>query len=318
MITWLYISLTVILGFNSCDSPLRTSRGGEISHIDSIQVDTDLNDTLSTAICLWEKVGLREQPGRNKNIKYITTILLGEKVYMLGESQKVASENRTYIKVRLSDGQEGWVYKYLFGIDAKIGAISKATSIYRRPDPMMLKTAQFETGEFVAVVDEMEEWVKVLGWQKKKVGWIKKEGNLTEDLEDIKVVVLYQRAVHEREIERKVDMLKTILENTQMDSRFLDMVKTDLNQTSQLLNQGNVPENQLRITVQSAELRSRPDTTDKNILAELDKGTVCDVISIWPPDTLGNEMDHTKWFEIQHDGKQGWVFGALTSVVTNP
>ncbi len=318
MIKWLYVGIIVILGLISCDSPLRTSRGKEIPDSDSVLVDTDLNDTLSTAICLWEKVGLREQPGRNKNIKYITTILLGEKVYMLGESQKVDSENRTYIKVRLSDGQEGWVYKYLFGIDAKIGAVGKATSIYRRPDPMMLKTDKFEAGEFVAVVDEMEEWVMVQGWQKKKVGWIKKEGNLTEDLEDVKVVVLYQRAVHEQEIERKVDMLKTILENTRIDSRFLNMVKTDLNQTSQLMKQSNLHDNQLRITVQKAELRSRPDTSDKNILAELYKGTVCDVISIWPPESLGSEMDNTKWFEVQHDGKQGWVFGALTSVVTNP
>ncbi len=319
MLKWLQVHIVIILAFISCESVLQNAGGTSLPLSDSMRVEIDPNDTLPTAICLWEKVGLREEPGRNKNIKYITPILLGETVFMLGETQKVVTEDRTYIKVRLSDGQEGWVYRYLFGIDAKLVAISKATSIYRRPDPMMLKTDKFEEGEIVALIDEQGEWVKVLGWQKKKVGWIKKESNLTENLEDVKVAVLYQRAVHERELEKKVDLLKTILENTSINSQFLDMVRTDLNESSVLLNQGKIKEDQLRITVERVNLRSSPNLTPGNILANIDEGTVCDVISIWPSDTVHVEgMKQHTWFKIVHEGKQGWIDGALTSVVPVP
>jgi len=317
MYRWIYILVIYLIAFSSCTQADKDAVNKQAEVEDTLARNVVLTDTQHTAVCLWDKVGLRAAPGTDKDITYITTVYLGEQVYLFPDTAKVEKEGRIYTKVRLSDGQEGWVHEFVFGMDARLGAITQSTGIYRRPDPIMLKSEKFDQGEFVAVLDEKDDWIKVMGYQKKKVGWIQKGESLSEDLDDIKVVVWYQRAVREQELSKRVKLLKTILENTEAgNSTFIHMVRTDLAKNVRLLNKEekleDTDENQLLITAQSAVMRSRPDSEDDSVLIKLQKGAVCQIMGIWPPDSLRSNTD--TWYEVIHEGKQGWIRSDYTSL----
>ena len=270
-------------------------------------------DTLTVGICLWDKVGLRAAPGMNKNIDYITTIYLGERIYLLGESKEVEKENRTYIKVRLSDGSEGWVYKYLFACDARLAAISTTTNLYRRPDEMMLKSQRFETGEILAITDEKDGWYQVAGKDKRKIGWVNQTANITEDYDDIMVAVLYQKALLERNMKDKVEMLNVIVEKAgNLNSDFLKLVEENLAKTTSQLNTSSTV-SKLKIEGPKAEMRLTPHLDERNIVLELAEGTICKVLAVGPKDLNTNDA----WFEVEVDGKQGWIYGPYTPLFSS-
>ena len=274
-------------------------------------VQTEIvQDTQTIAICLWEAAGLRAKPGRSKSIEYIEAVLLGERVVVLpDEPQRVEREKRTYIRVKLSDGKIGWVHNYLFGVDAHLAAIKKTTNIFRRPDPMMLKDHPFEAGEFVAVIEEKGEWLKVVGKERKKVGWIQKGDHITENENEVTVAVLYSRTQSEKRLTKKVAMLTTLVENKNFKNTFLaKQIQRDFKESSRSV---QLPENKLYITSQEVDLRSSPTGKEENIVTQLEEGTVCTVLQIGPKDSVGKTKD--VWYEIEFQGNQGWVYGHYTS-----
>lgn len=271
-------------------------------------------DSTPVAVCLWEGVGLRGEPGMNKNIEYITTILLGEQVMMLGEEVYVEKEKRSYIKVRLSDGQEGWVYQYLFGINARLGAVNQTTNIFRRPDPMMLKAQKFEQGEILAILEEKDGWLKVAGRQKRKVGWIQQQKHISVNQKDVEVAVLYQKALLEKSVKNKINLLNAIIENdAYSDSDFIKLVQEDLNKSSQQLNAKALPADQLKITAEQAEVRKSPVIDAGNILVRLEEGTICTILNSNLPASVDTGNMKEIWFEVEYEGTQGWVYGQQTS-----
>ena len=101
-------------------------------------------DRQNAATCVYPYAGLRREPGIQEKTKdgeknYIIPIVYGERVEMLGESIDIEKEKRTYIKVRLKDGQEGWVHEYLFEKHAILAAVTTESELYRRPDLMTLR-----------------------------------------------------------------------------------------------------------------------------------------------------------------------------------
>ncbi|MEM9935755.1 MAG: hypothetical protein AAF824_19170, partial [Bacteroidota bacterium] len=163
-------TLTLALAFltacylTSCDYASNTVRSAQAYDI-PLPNDTLLDDQ---AICLWDGAGLRDGPGRGEKLTYLSTIYFGEQVELLGASELVESTNRTYLKVRLSDGEEGWVHQYLFAENAYLAAILGEAEIYRRPDIMTFKDDNFERGEVVTVMEEKGEWIKLVGMERKK------------------------------------------------------------------------------------------------------------------------------------------------------
>ncbi|WP_418500754.1 hypothetical protein [Flagellimonas sp.] len=121
------------------------------------------------ATCLWPKVGLRDNPGR-KDAKYITTIYFGEKVEFLDEKQ-IADDDKEYIKVKLSDGNEGWVYEHLFAIGGKLGIVNGQRELYKRPDIMTYVGEKLGPMDMVVIFDgEQEGWNEVVSLKKEGPG----------------------------------------------------------------------------------------------------------------------------------------------------
>jgi hypothetical protein len=139
-------------------------------------------------VCIWDGVPVRETP--SKDGKWVTKINLGETLYFLGETVIDSTDNnRDYISVELSDGTIAWARSYGLIINGKVAAIKEKVSVYDRPDLLTLSEDEFKVMDILVIEEEKEDWIKVVGKQKKIDGWIKKEV-VTENKEDVAVAIL--------------------------------------------------------------------------------------------------------------------------------
>ena len=172
-------------------------------------------------ICLWSAVSIRETPDAKG--KWKTTIYLGEKGTYLGESvtDTVPKKPVEYVKVKLTDGTTGWIEGRFMAINAEPYAFKESSKLYKRPDILSAGKDEFDKMQYVVVLEEQDDWVKVKGVKKEvgwyREGWVKKD-HLTADELDVTVAVLAYRAMGKKENEKKLEALNEILENTDLSS----------------------------------------------------------------------------------------------------
>ena len=221
---------TVLFLCLSCNSKSE-KKAGSSENSDILEIgDTDINNLskASTAICLWPKVGLRDKPGR-KNTKYLTTIYFGENVTFLDEHKK-AEDDKEYLKVQLSDGSEGWVYEHLFALGGELAIIEKETELYKRPDIMTFEGKKLEPMDMVVIFEseEQEDWHEVTSMKREKKGWIQGDIDAIQNEIDVKLGILYWRAMEESP-EKKFELLENILANPNFKkSRLIENVNEAL------------------------------------------------------------------------------------------
>lgn len=269
-----------------------------------------LTDTLlreQIGICIWDKAGLRKSPGKKGD--YLTPVVFGERVTLLGEQQEIASEDRTYIKIRLSDDQEGWVNQYLFAENASLAVVMGPTKIFRRPDVMTLKEETLERGEIVAATEVIGNWLKVIGEERKKSGWVQAIDNLSTYEDDILVAQRYQAAMKKGEPYAQRKALQTLVDDFGASgSSLMKDVRTSLEQAGLV---AALPEDELYITSPDVSLRSEPTTEEGLVLRALEEGSICKVINVGEKASIGELNDY--WYKIRFQGESGWVFGHFTS-----
>ncbi len=303
---------TVIMLLFSCGGDSSSSTQANDSAGDSTEVASLAETAVSTtkeAISLWGKVGLRDAPG--SKAKYLTTIFFGEKVDMLGESQEIESEKRTYIKVGLSDGKEGWVNEYLFATNAQLAVAANEIDIYKRPDLMTASGKKLKRGEIVAFMDsDKAGWLEIIGEERKKAGWVQNNNSLSSDPVDVTVAVLVQKAMKEGSPEQKEAALKIISENsTYQNSIFIDLVESSLAEISAL---SNLRDDQLSISADQVNVRDLPSVDESKVVFQLNEGDVCTVLRRTDEKMEIKDMNDY-WYKIDYNGETGWVYGHHTS-----
>ncbi len=163
------------------------------------------------AVCISTGTPLKEEP--KKEGKWISSMVLGETLTYLNESAiDSANPQHEYYHVELSDGKIAWARSYGIALNAYPAAIINQTPIYKRPDLVTKTDKSFNIAEFVAVVNEKEQWVEVIGAEKRKSGWIKNE-SISTDNEDIAVATLAQKDLLDKEGKIIMDKLSTFLES---------------------------------------------------------------------------------------------------------
>ncbi|MEM8901647.1 MAG: SH3 domain-containing protein [Bacteroidota bacterium] len=268
------------------------------------------------AICLWPKVGLREGP--NRSSKYLTTIYFGESVLPLGDTLENEDESRKYIKVQLSDQDTGWVYSYLFAYPAVLSVATRPIELYRRPDMMTFTGESYQEGEIFAMKQaDVSGWLRVQGKEKEKDGWIRSESSLSQDPVDVNVASMLHRAMEESSLTERAELLQQMMDNSALSvSAFLGQVRTALTETENQLDiLENLPDNQLYITVPDANVRQRPVVEEDNVLFTLHEGNICNIRRRGAKETVNGKEDY--WYRISYEGKEGWIFGNLTSKILN-
>jgi uncharacterized protein YgiM (DUF1202 family) len=153
--------------------------------------------SLVSTFCVWNELGVHETPG--EKAKYITSIYLGEKLTLVGDtaSEKSGSKRIHYNKVQLSDGKQGWVRNDFIAIDAIPAAFLQETNLCKRPDLATVTDKNFTNMDFVAARPGSDGWVEVTGRRSGDKwftsGYVKAEA-LTYTPIEVEFAVLNRRA----------------------------------------------------------------------------------------------------------------------------
>lgn len=186
--------------------------------------NTENNQEALNAICIWENAALRDAP--SKKAKWLASISVGETVVMLGDTAYDSTENnKEFYKVKLSDGKEGWTIANLLVPGARVTTATEKIVIYKRPDLLTATKKNFKSMEMIAVMNEEDDWLEVIGDQRKKHGWIK-GGGITFDEVDVTVAILANKALLEKDSKTKQEMIKEIISNPSFEySQFLSELR---------------------------------------------------------------------------------------------
>lgn len=226
------------------------------SEKDSLQFEDLWDDTSgisreNIAICVWPVVGLRRESGRkvyttgpNQQENYLVPIYYGESVEILNELDTVG--NRVYMKIRLQDGKEGWVYEELFEKGGRLAVMTSTSELYRRPDMMTLRDEGLDVGEIVVVLERKDNWLHLSGNKKTKKGWIREAGKFSMEQTDLKVALLLFKAEQADDVDQKREKLEAILADPSLSqSELIPLIESVLNEIEDGV-PGNRPDSSIR------------------------------------------------------------------------
>ncbi len=297
---------------------LGCGEGSEQNANEAMEAQADMAETEAAvatnrkdaAICLWSKVGLRDAAGMGNGVNYLTTIYFGESVIPTGETEE--KDDNTYLKVRLSNGDEGWVKESLLALGAEAQIATADIDVYPRPDLMTYKGEKFKRGEVVAISSNTEgDWIEVFGLEKKPKGWIREVGNLSDNELDVTVGVLYNRAMQESDKKKRISALSNIASNSTFSaSSLMSLVDETLAESAEAP-RAELPANQAYIEATVLNVRSEPDTEQENVLFQVKEGDVVEILERGDRVELNGMDDY--WYLIRAGGQEGWIYGAHTS-----
>jgi hypothetical protein len=237
------------------------------------------------SICIYDGISLRAEPGRKG--KWLSSIRLGETVYWKGQTAVDSSDkNAKYLNMALSDSTEGWAMEWGIVVDAIVGAVKEDAPIYQRPDPLTVTDEKFGFMDVVAVIDSADRWVKAVGENRSKKGWIERNA-VTSSREDVISAVLAGKKMKAHDGLSEPAKIRSIVDEAPFpESYFIKQLGYKI---------GPEPSDMI-IDIPKAELN--PDTfkTDRNMLANrsfendplknepfwfVDDGLGSDVIAVW-------------------------------------
>ncbi|MEL6670612.1 MAG: SH3 domain-containing protein [Bacteroidota bacterium] len=275
--------------------------------------ETASGSDIQLVVCLWPESGIRSNPGRGKDAKWITSMSFGETATFTGNSEE-ASDDRTYVELELLDGKKGWSNEYLFAVDAHRAVASGSIDIFKRPELTTISGKQFESGELFAVKEgDKEGWMEVFGFKKEKMGWVQSTSNsnskFTTDELDVTVAIMYQQAMNEKTPMKQEERLKIIAESSTFKSSPLMAIVDE--KLAELAQMTDLPANQLMVTTDELNVRSEPDTEEDNIQFQVSTGDVCNIVERGELVKIREMEDY--WYLIEFNGQQGWIYGFFTS-----
>ena len=162
-------------------------------------------------VSIWDRISTRSEPKRSSSS---TTLLsLGESfIYLDSSAIDSAYNNTKFLKVRLSDSSEVWVYDFASVLNANPAVLTNDVPLYMRPDLLTITEQSLHVMEIIAVVEEWDDWIKVVNEKSEHKGWIKKDV-VTYDRIDLAMALLAKRKLDEQDSEQKVKNLEELLEN---------------------------------------------------------------------------------------------------------
>jgi hypothetical protein len=190
-------------------------------------------------VSVWDRISTRSEPRRNS--ASTTLLSLGESFLYLDTFAIDSSyNNNKFLKARLSDSSIVWVYDFASVLNAKPAVITNEVPLYLRPDLLTISDKRLNTMEIVAVVEEWDNWIKVVNEKKEKIGWIKKE-YITNNNIDIAFALLAKRKLEEQNPEQKIKNLEDLLENNPYPNTiFITEIRKRLDIEKEILRDSNM------------------------------------------------------------------------------
>ncbi len=172
---------------------------------------TTFNNHYTEGVSVWDRISARSQPERNS--PRASLLSLGERFLYLDTFAIDSSYNNTkFLKVRLSDSTDVWVYDFASVLNAKPAVVKSEVPLYLRPDLLTISDTRLQSMEIVAVVEEWDDWIKIVNEKKASKGWIKKEF-ISYNTIDLAFALLVKRSMAEEDAEKRIEKLDALLEN---------------------------------------------------------------------------------------------------------
>jgi len=208
------------------------------THSTPEQPGIDLNENHEiTGVSVWDRISTRNQPVRNSPSN--TLLSLGESFIYLDTFAIDSSYNNTkFLKARLSDSSIVWVYDFASELNSKPAVITNEVPLYLRPDLLTITDERINTMEIVAVVDEWNNWIRIVNEKKANRGWISKEF-ITYNTVDLAFALLVKRSMAEEDLEEKINNMEDLLEkNPYPNTIFISEFRKMVDQAQELLREG--------------------------------------------------------------------------------
>ena len=230
-----YVVLTAAsVALASCGSSTSSTPEADAPSEEIVTVEEKAPEVQETsAVCVWDKVSVRATP--EKKGKWVAALSLGESLTFLHEEKTdPADDNNTYLKVRLTGGQEGWSRKDFVIADAKAGVFVRETSLYQRPDLLTKTDKVCDPMDIMAITEVDGDWLKVRGKRAQgkwlEEGWVKAD-NVSERTIDVAVAKFGQKALALEGKEEKVTALQEIVDNSDLKQAvFFPVLQSKLNE----------------------------------------------------------------------------------------
>jgi uncharacterized protein YgiM (DUF1202 family) len=295
--------------FASCSSDSKGSEGEESEENVDEDVKEDLPSNSNVALSTWEGHSAKEGPGTEA--KWVATIPFGEELTLLNETETDAKSSKTYEKVRLLDGKEGWVRADFIAKGAQLAAVTQDAQIYKRPSISTITDEVISAGTIVVLKSKKDEYSEFIAKNdaanKRKEGWLLGEKALTTNEEDLAAAILLSKAMAEKVPAKRKEKLQQVV--TQYPNSVF--AKTAQAQIDAVDAGSNLGEDELMITGDNVNVRSEPDSKADNKVFQLNTGDVCKILERGEMDEIGGKLDY--WYRISAKGQNGWVFGVFTS-----
>lgn len=180
------------------------------------------------AVCIWDKISVRQSPDAKG--KYVTALSVGESLTYLGVDS--TKGDKTYAKVMLNDGKEGWALKSFIVNDAKSAVVLTDINLYSRPDLLTKSDKEFKMMDILASIEVQGDWMKIKGrrsgakWIDE--GWVKSD-NISFDAVDIASAKFALEALAIEDENERIESLTEIINNSDLSgSRFITELETKL------------------------------------------------------------------------------------------
>lgn len=310
---WSGVILATILGITSCGPSSTDSR--EMVDQEESYIPLD-----KVAVCMYPLVYVKEEP--DYSLKQFTDISYYEEVEMLSERAEKGS--RSYMKVRLSDRQEGWVLEYPFEKHARLAVLLDETETFRRPQAMTIMDSKFEAGEIIAVilgedsVHWVDGWYKVSGAKKNRKGWIRRGAHVSFSPRDIKAAFHIFTALQKETLKDQRERLEELAEDPLVaqspfeDLRTFHIARLDEELGDKATAKLNLRQGEKVIILESqVPVLKDPSGQEQqnNIVKELKRNDEVTVLEVAEANTEEQNATGKYWVKIEHEGTEGWVDG---------
>lgn len=312
-LTKLFFAFLIAGGLTACGGDAGTS-GTDNNNGGGTTVDnggeTASNANANSALCTWDGQGIRTESGSGG--KWLATLSFGEEMTLLNEVEEDEKGKKTYEKVRLLDGKEGWIRQDLIEKGGTLAAIKSDAQIYSRPSVSNITDDNIKMGALVVLKQTKEEFSEFVSKninRKRKKGWLLGEKALTSDAKDIAAAIMLSKAESEKNPMKRAEKLKQIINgDAYAGSNFISVADAMLGEIEAA---SNLSEDELMITGDNVNVRSTPDVEDDNKVGQVMSGEVCQILERGEMAEIAGKTDY--WYKIRCEGQEGWLFGTFTS-----
>ncbi len=163
------------------------------------------------AVCAWDRIPLLIAP--DKTSAQVGSVRFGTDIVKTSYETITVQEDykRTYVRITLADGTQGWINQYLLVPNGEAGVIKYDIDLYQNPvdGVTKVKGGALTAGDPVIKTEFNGAYVHILTKNKEKSGWIPAEG-IVFGKEEVINALLLQKAKAEKDPQKRTKRIQEI------------------------------------------------------------------------------------------------------------